>query len=285
MAVAGDWEMEFAGLALGAGSSFDLVSVSGLLDLPELRSSDLLLLRRHGAYAGEDFLAPRTITLELSIFADTDADMELRMAEFLAAFAVGAESPLQFQLPGVAGGVAARVWARTKRRNVVMDLEYVYGVAKASVQLVATDPRIYVEVEDTGSTGMREINTGHTFNVEFPLVFAGEPADGVVELVNAGGFDAPVLFRIDGPVSNPSITNETTGQTISFTTSVADGEYLLVDTAARSVLLNGTASRYNTIDAASVWFDLAPGTNSILFTGQVFDPDALLTATWRSASV
>lgn len=285
MTVSYDWEIEFAGLSLGAETAFGLTGVTGLLDMPAVRSSDLELLRRHGAYAGDDFLAARTIQLDFSIYADSVEEMQSRMDEFLQAFVVGVEAPLVFQLPGVAGGVPARVWARTKRRSVMMDLEYKYGVAKASVQMVATDPRIYTDQQQSDNTGLLVVSGGATFPLTFPLSFGTVGSGGSMLLNNTGTFAAPVLFKIDGPVTDPVITNDTTGDVISFTGTIASGSYYLVDTAARSVLLNGTASRYNTLDASAVWFDLAPGINSISFDAASYEADALLSATWRSASV
>lgn len=285
MAVSNDWELEFAGLSVGGDTSFGVTRVAGLLDMPAVRSSDLSLLRRHGAYAGDDFLSPRTITLDFSIHAASTADMEARMAEFVEAFSVGVEQALMFQLPGVAGGVPARVWARTRRRSVNMDLEYKYGVARASVQLVATDPRVYVEQQQSDNVGLLVVSGGATFPMTFDLTFGTVGSGGSMQLVNDGTFDAPVVFQIDGPVTDPSITNDTTGEVLSFTGTIAAGSYYVVDTAARSVMLNGTANRYNTLDASSSWFDLAPGVNDISFDADAYEADALLTATWRSAAV
>jgi hypothetical protein len=285
MAVTKDWELEFAGLTVGADTAFGVTSVKGLLDMPKVRTSDLTLLRRHGSFAGDDFLDARTITLEFSIFADGEYEMQERIGEFVEAFKIGDEQALMFQLPGVAGGVPARVWCRTRRRSVNMDLEYMYGVAKATVQLVAADPRIYVEQQQSDNIGLLVVSGGVTFPMTFNLTFGTVGSGGSMLLDNSGSFDAPVVFRIDGPVTDPVITNDTTGQVLSFTGFIGAGSYYVVDTAARSVLLNGTASRYNTIDASSDWFDLAPGLNSISFDAASYEADALLTATWRSASV
>jgi phage-related protein len=66
---------------------------------------------------------------------------------------------------------------------------------------------------------------------------------------------------------NPSITHQELGLTLAFNITIAAGDYLLVDSNARTVLLNGTASRYSTLVQPN-WFDLSPLTsNTIRFNG------------------
>lgn len=285
MAVTEDWQLDYSGLTVGGSTDFGLVSVSGMLDLPGVRTADEVLLNRHGLQAGEDFLGQRIITLEMDIFGVNDAAMQSRVDEFASAFTVGVERVLTFQLPGAAGGGVGRVMARVRKRKVQHGLNFVNGLTRASVQFVASDPRVYVDAEQTDTVGLPVSAGGITFNATFPVTFDAFVDDGSVSITNSGTFDAPLVIKIVGPVTNPSVENVTTGETLSISGTITAGTYYIIDTADRTVLLNGTASRYSELDASSTWLQLQPGSNTLQFRANAFHADASLTATWRSAFI
>jgi len=285
MAVSEDWQIDYAGLTVGGASDFGLVAVTGMLDLPSVRKSDNVLLRRHGKQAGGDFLGERTITLELDIYGASTAAMQSRVDEFAAAFTTGDEQALTFQLPGAAGGGVGRVMARVRKRKVQQGLNLVNGLTRATVQLVATDPRIYTDLQQSAVTGLPVTSGGVTFNATFNATFGTTGTSGSILTPNNGSFSAPVSLKIVGPVTDPSVENLSTGEILSFTGTISAGTYYIVNTADRTVLLNGTASRYSELDAASTWLQLRPGVNDLQFRADAFHADASLTATWRSAFI
>ena len=65
--------------------------------------------------------------------------------------------------------------------------------------------------------------------------------------------------------------------------TLQEGEFLVIDTDARSVLLQGTASRRSTMLPGSDWFALKPGATPVLFRARDYAPAARLTAEWRDA--
>ena len=101
---------------------------------------------------------------------------------------------------------------------------------------------------------------------------------------NEGNFTANPTFTFAGPVTNPRVDNLTHDQSLSFTTTVADGDTLVVDTEQRTVLLNGTASRYSTLDFGSDWIEFQPGINEIRYQAAT-TTTTTMTTTWRSAWV
>jgi hypothetical protein len=56
-----------------------------------------------------------------------------------------------------------------------------------------------------------------------------------------------------------------------------------VDFDAKTVVLNGTASRYSTLTTDSTWWEIAPGTVNVRYAADTFDPASLLTLVWSSA--
>lgn len=151
------------------------------------------------------------------------------------------------------------------------------------MELIATDPLIY---SDTLSSGMTTLEvatvSGLTWPLSWPLSWGGSTQSGTINATNNGNTATPVVIRIDGPVTDPTIENVTTGSELSLSITVETGDFLLIDSGQRSVLLNGTASRYSTLDPGSTWFDLEPGLNTIRFAG-ASSTAGTLSITWRSA--
>jgi hypothetical protein len=281
--VTGDWQAEFRGLALGDGSPYDLVAVSGLLDLPEVRAADRALLRRHGLLPGDDFLGGRAVAVTLEVQEDDPAAFGRALDDLLAAFRVGpSEEPFVFQFPGVAGGGRRLLHARTRKRSAPLDLSFLYGTARVEVELFATDPRIYDATERTSASTLPSAGGGWNFDLTFPATFGAVSQGGAIVAMNDGTFPSPPVFRIDGPVVNPRMENLATGEVLDLFIELAAGEFLVLDTEARTVLLGGTASRYSRLSATSTWWDLEPGRNDVTFRAST-PSSASLSMTWRSA--
>lgn len=132
-----------------------------------------------------------------------------------------------------------------------------------------------------GATG------GFQFPVVFPLTFNSGAVPGSSSVTTAGTAPAPVLWRLYGPFSDPIVRRVDTGDELSFPgLSVAAGDYLSVDTAARTVLLNDdpAQSRYNRLDfATSRWWTLpASGSTPVLFSATATSVGAHAVLTFRN---
>jgi len=281
--ITGDWQMERGSLLVGDGTSYDLRVVDGLASQPEVRSQDRALLLRHGSVAGLDYLGVRSFTVEFDVIEPTAATLSTLVAALSAAFVASeSESVVAFQIPGVAAGVKSQVSARVRRRDIPIGFEFAQGVVTVAIEFVATDPRIYSQVESSVSVGLASNGGGLEFAASPDFTFGAVSTGGEMTVENEGDFPAPVVFRIDGPCTDPVIENQTVGSSIKLNLVVAASTYVLVDTEARTILLNGTASRYSALDSTSVWFDLAAGNNTIDFKAATTTA-ATCSATWRDA--
>lgn len=285
MAVSADWQLEYAGLLMGDGTNYDVVEVVGLGDLPDVAASDRPRLRRHGLHPGDDFMGGRSVTLALEVWADTDAALSDALEALAEATNAGSpEAALEFQLPGVAGGGRRRVLARPRKRSAPLDLSHLHRLARVDVEFFATSPVIQDAVESSETTTLPSAGGGLNFPATFPITFGAVSTGGTIAAVNAGTFPTSPSFRIDGPCTNPRIENVTEGAILALDIELGAGEYLLIDADARTVLLNGTASRYSSLTTTSEWWDLQPGTSDVTFRASTTSA-ATLTVTWRSAWV
>lgn len=261
-----DWQLTFNGLTLG-GAPYGVSKLTGFHDAPDVRADDQMRSRAHGQWANVDYLGGRTIQASIIVTSPHPSGSTWQALSQALVAGQAAESTLTATLPGVAMGSTVQVGARVRRLSLPIDLDYTVGVGRAEVEWHCTDPRIYSSTLTTLSTSQAVSSGGLVFPAVAPLAFAGSASGGQITATNAGEFPAPWVATISGPVTDPRLENITTGQTVAFTGTVDSGQTLVVSSLDRTVLLNGTASRYSWLVGTSQWFDLAAGDNTIRFAG------------------
>lgn len=153
-------------------------------------------------------------------------------------------------------------------------------------QLRAEDPRAYSQAQSviTGAA-LSAAAGGLTIPFLIPFTF-NESSGGEATVTNNGNRPTPPVFRIYGQVTSPSIllVGSSPTKQIAFTGSVGAGDYLEVDVANRTVLLNGTTNRINLLNFASTtWYELPVGTSTIQLQGTNFDGTARVDVYKRDA--
>jgi hypothetical protein len=125
---------------------------------------------------------------------------------------------------------------------------------------------------------------GRTYTKSYPWAFVAGSGGTNSIITSQGNVSTPPLMRMYGGCSNPTVKNVTTGQQLSFTNvSLAAGQYLEIDVAARTVYLNGDSSLsyYNKLDfTVSAWWELQPGANSIATSTTAQDASCELDMFW-----
>lgn len=151
------------------------------------------------------------------------------------------------------------------------------------LNLLAPDPRKY-GAPAAAAAGLPAAAGGMVFPVTFPLTFPGGGGGGSLLATNAGRYETWPTLRIVGPATDPVAENLTTGKRFRLAPlTLGTGDYVDVDMDARTVLLNGSASRRAAVAADSDWWSLAPGDNAVRFGAAAYDPAAQLQLTWRPA--
>jgi len=287
MTISQDWQMEFGSVLVGAGQSYRIKEIEGLADYPDLRINDRSRLRRDGLLSGDDFLGGRSVVATLEVPGGTTGALAGLLGALKAALRPGqVEAPLTLQVPGIGDGGVMRLLARPRRFASKVDTRWRFAQPAVAIEFFATDPRIYDNDQQSLSTGLATSVAGLSWNLSWNLNWGGASTGNIILANNAGTYSTPWTARIDGPVTNPTIENVTTGQKLIFTADgglvVGAGEFLTVDADARTVLLGGTASRYSKLSSLSSWWELAPGTTQLRFSGTTAGAPQL-TVTFRSA--
>lgn len=274
--------VSFNGLSLDV-DPYHIVTIEGLADLPDIRSGDIDRVARDGLVSGLDVYGGRTVTITIDVVADDQTAFGAAMSALSAAFAGPAANPLplSFTIPGVADGIAARLYVKPRKRTVPLPSSWFNNLSEAVVQLAAADPLLYSEVEASATLEGATVSVGRTYSRTYTMVYGASGHPGTVLVENFGTATAPLTLTINGPVTNPTIRNVTTGQTLSLTVGLLAGETVTLNTADRTVLLGGTADRYSWLTLPG-WFGLVPGINEIQYTA--LDPStSFVQIAYRSA--
>lgn len=271
------WQLELNGVLLGPGTNYLLRDVD-LWAAPEVAPAETARAQAHGMFAGRDWLRQRLVTASVAIVAQSTDAAEIVLRQALTAAwqppSDGTPVPLVWMEDDA---VKYRVVGKPRLASPKVSPRM-----PAECRFVCTDPRIYANAESSASTGLATVSGGLTFAAAAPFVFGSAGAGSTMACTNAGTFPTPWVATFTGPLVAPGLEHVGLGMSISFpSASLAAGETLVVDSAARTVLLNGTASRYSWLSSTSRWFELQAGANSVRLSGS--SGAGSVTLTWRSA--
>lgn len=264
-----------------AGVPFvDVISVVGLDNAPYRETR-----REHegadGGFMDAEFERGRDILLNAEIYTNSST-METYLDSLKFNFAPSTSLvPFYFKAPGV-----------DERLVYVKPLGFKYdweqlrriGQAKAQFKMFAEDPRIYTSLLITNNVPFSPgALTGFGFNLSFNFGFGGAASTDGVIVTNAGNRPTPPIFTINGPCTDPSIRDDTYGNILSFSITLAAGETLVIDTKYKTVRLNGSVNRRGSMTNFE-WFFLQPGSTFIRYGASVgagSSMDVSFRSAWR----
>lgn len=268
---------------IGPSTDYTVLGWSGF-GLDGWRVSDDPAPLQHGVWFGPEYLGGRSILLEVHVRGDDPSDTMANIDALVAAWQLdtsgdgyGAVTTLDICLPGVG---TRRLYGRPRRVAGTLD-RVVHSNAQFTLEFVAGNPRWQSPTLSQQVFTPATASVGRGYNRSFNYGYGGATDSGIEVCNNAGTAEAIPVLRIDGPCTTPSLINETTGKTLTLDYTLASGEYLLIDFYERTVLLDGTASRFYA--KRGDWWGLAPGDNEIRFAVQSSSSPCAATLSWRSA--
>lgn len=256
--------------------------ITGLFDRAGVRESSTDLVEADGASHGPFWLSRRSGTITGQFF----------VGGLDSTVVAAAESKLKratrwLREDGVIRWTPPNASSPRQLRCRVQDGPRISGRRPKAFQvtLVSTDPYALASSESSTvvTAGGAAGEIGMTNPITNPITTTLSPT-GQQFVVTSG--DAPTWprFRIDGPITNPQILNNTTGKLLAFAYTLGPGEYLDIRPERGRILLNGTADRYSALDfAQSSWWQLQPGSNDVRLLASAFSSPAALTVWWRDA--
>ena len=288
MAPLDPWQFEFEGLLLDVDAGYDVVRVTGL-GMPDVRGIEVARLDDHGAFpTRKEVTDHRVMDLTVQVIGDIGDDIDTKIEAMGEVFKPNDTArPFRFNIP-VGYGTAKtsddtrRVNAYVRRKHVGLLEQRNVAMVPVDLQLVCVDPRIYDDIETTVSFALGNPDVGRTYDRTYDVAYGGGQS-GVEQVNNIGNFATRPVATINGPCTNPRIENVTVGRTIQVNISLAGTDSLTIDFDKRTILLNGTASRYNSLDPDSQWWDLVPGLNEVRYAADSFQGQSSMDLVYRSA--
>ena len=238
--VTSDFQWEFDGLLLGAGTPYGVTAAPGFVDLSGVRANFTPRARAHGGFTEPQFGGGAVLDLEMDVTAtatSTFADAVLALEAWT--FPQEGTRPLWWQLPGHGLRV---MQVQCLRRSLPLDLSFAVGlVTKAALQFYAPDPLKY-GVTQTSTTGLPSSGGGLAYPLVYPLNYGTTGNPGRVVASNAGSAAVSPVFTVTGPVDSAGfqVTSIEDGLTVQYNGSVGANDAFVIDTRTGAATLNGT---------------------------------------------
>lgn len=232
--------------------------------------------RQAGAWGGLSYEKARPIVVTGTAIAPDATTASLALDRLIAATTLDT-SPFAVVEP-----------SRTLTANVRRDGEVIptwRGDAAFdwSIQLIALDPRKFGQTLTAGPTGLPSTSGGLTIPFTIPFTINATTVTGQISLTNPGNASGPVKLQINGPITGPTITHVSTGQALTFSSSLSlgAGEFVTVDMERREVLAQGQpAASRNAWVTSRGWSGFDPGMNTWAFSAPSYNTGTLqVTAT------
>lgn len=284
----------WGGLTLGAGSRYRILTVEGWEELPPSRYDKQGRASAHGSHPSRRLSDERIVTVTGYCWSATERDQLLAAMQSELTYDDGGDDggtrPLAVTLAGRTLTAQAQLIAA---RQMVLRGEWGIGRFGWLTQWRCPNPLRY-GASVTQSTPLPAPGGGllyPLYSTSGKLDYGAAGTTGRIALTNSGTADAAVLFTVRGALPE-GYELSGSGQRIRSPKPVPAGQVIEIDTAAGTVLVEGTASRRGDLTIAD-WMlvpratrnldtgVVTPGSLEVQFTslGGVRDPSALLTAT------
>lgn len=131
------------------------------------------------------------------------------------------------------------------------------------------------------SSEMSYIMGGIKFNLKLPAKFSNRGFKR--KAVNSGDVDTPVKIEFIGPATNPSVTNESTGEVIKVNRELGEGDTLTISTefGEKYVRINGD-NAFHYIDLDSSFWSLVPGENILSYKSNNDSINTRVKVKWKN---
>ena len=284
MTTISDYQLVLAttGLVMGPSTTYIIRKWDGI-GHPGVRTTEQPKPFDHGAFMSTEYLVPRVFSASVAVRAATAeltqaAVDALNQAWFFDATAPAAFETTTYVVVKLPGQVARRLYGRPRHSG--FDIQRLVNArGEAELEFMAGDPRWYSDTLNQGTFSVAAAVSGKGFNKSFDYGWGGAGTNGTLSVVNAGNFTTQPTVVLTGPLTNVQLLNETTGKTLTITYTLAASDTLTIDFNAKTILLNGTASRYSA--KSGTWWSLVPGNNSLRMV--VNSGSGSGTISWRDA--
>lgn len=231
-----------------------------------------------GDFDGPAPLGSRTVTVKGTLIASTRAGLQRgldRLAAVLTTVVRRSDLVVDEAQRGVTRTATVRLGGPTQVQRM--------GTYQAdwSLSLYAADPLRYGTVVRVITILPFTPGSGRVYNLVPNRHYGKASRNGMGDVVNAGNASTPLQITFYGPCTNPGI-RIVGGAETQYMGTLISTDRVVIDTASRTVLLNGANRRQN-LSAASRWLSAPPGTTRLYHWVDNVDRLGSASVAWRDA--
>lgn len=252
------------------GTVWVCTNVDGWNGTPDVRVSAEDRAQDHGQYDGPNFYGARTITIEGTAFA-TSRENCMKAQDIMSSVAAW-DSTALYPLTVVEPGrpprqCMVRLDGATKVSPVYGGLQFDWQLALRAPDPLRYGDELSVPMVLPPPGGADDLALPVTFPFYIPWLTASSIS---VDVTNAGTIASRRLVAVlAGPVVDPTLTNATTGLSLSFDMTLYAGDTLTCDFKARTAVRTGfvPGPAEHSLKPSAAWWSLPPGPSSIVLGG------------------
>lgn len=238
----------------------------------------------HGAYLDNSFKGGGTLALSLLVGGSSATNRETLNQSVLSAFnsTLGADGTGTLTWASQDGSSQRQLSGLQLSDDV--QFERVGGTIKRIHALFSSERPFAEDATTTivDSSALTSVGTGFTIPLTIPFTVTSS-GGGLASVSNAGSFRSYPILRVYGAITNPVVRNLTDNRALTFTGSIAAGDFWEIDLFNKTVKLNGVSTVTTLSVASSDWFSIPIGSSSLQLGGSSFDTNAKLRVLMRSA--
>lgn len=244
-----------------ADIGFVVHSIDGL-EFPTLRTNHYDKPGEHGAIAANLLYGGRMIALTGTVFGETTTLFQQRRRDFAEAIAVerdefGALVPVTLKLTTI-DDIPLQVDCTIEQ--FVLKSKEMNG-QEFLLQLFAPNPELLSQNLATTAI-LKGADGGIIYPIIYPAVYAAN-AGNVATITNNGTVETWPLVYLNGPLTNPTIFNETVGRYIELALVLDSGSQIIIDMRNRTIITDGITNVIGAKSEASLFWWLEKGENLI----------------------
>lgn len=288
-----DGQVQVRGLTFGRGTDYKLTSFNPFQLHTRAHQSGSRSWN-HGDWSGAEWSGSRIVPMRIMPASSASAAEWLQLQQAVAAafHAVGTSDDVECRF--ALGGREYVMFGRPRLAESESNQLIGIGMEFIRAAFVALDPLIYDADGDQEIFGLPTFDGGLTAPLTVPFTVTGVAIDGQADLTNEGTAETGLLLRIDGPIESPRVTLQRPDgvvQTVRFNLTLPSGQWLEVDTKARTAFLNGLPQASQRGVVSGDWpllpgrdpTDPNPAVSTLQFRAADENDLAQLTVNWRSA--
>lgn len=240
------------------------IPVEGL-DGPKHRTSSYSRPGRHGVEVSAQFYDDRLVNLTGLVYGETIEEFETNRKALIQAVAIKKDSdgypvPTRVNFTTMGGeSYYADIFFDRPIMPMESPIDTTYQVTG-----VCADPFIFGSATVTSTQIRPPSGGGYTVPMSVPYI-SGASVGGSITLNNVGEETAMPVITLTGLLTQPVITNQTTGKRLELNYTLPLDQVLTVDMDAQLIIRSG-ASQIGAKTIASDWWGLAVGPNTISVT-------------------